>query len=130
MTYFSKERSSHIAPSPQPHPQNQKKSPENTVHFPIAIFICKHWPKFVTCSPSPRDCRGSKSFPRDIVIMVFDYAEQNGLSKNFDPLTLEKELSVGGGLGALQFFWSLKKGTRTFHFRYNEPSCDILGPLG
>jgi len=37
---------------------------------------------------------------------------------------------VGVGLGALQFFWSLKKGTRTFQFRYNEPSCDILGPLG
>ena len=39
-------------------------------------------------------------------------------------------MSVGGGLDALQFFWSLKKGTRTFHFRQNEPSCDILGPLG
>ena len=42
-------------------------------------------------------------------------------------------MSVGGGLDALQFFapifWSLKKGTRTFHFRYNEPSCDILGAL-
>ena len=37
---------------------------------------------------------------------------------------------MGGGLGALQFFWSLKKGTRTFHFRQNEPSCNILGPLG
>ena len=23
-------------------------------------------------------------------------------------------MSVGGGLDALQFFWSLKKGTRTF----------------
>jgi len=39
-------------------------------------------------------------------------------------------MSVGGGLDALQFLWSLKKGTRTFHFRQNEPSCDILGPLG
>ena len=39
-------------------------------------------------------------------------------------------MSVGGGLGALQFFGSLKKGTRTFHFRENEPSCDILAPLG
>ena len=39
-------------------------------------------------------------------------------------------MSVGGGLDALQFFWSLRKGTRTFHFRQNEPSCDILGPLG
>ena len=34
------------------------------------------------------------------------------------------------GLGALQFFWLLKKGTRTFHFRQNEPSCNILGPIG
>ena len=37
------------------------------------------------------------------------------LSQNFDPLTLGK-MSVGGGLGALQFFWSPKKGTRTFSF--------------
>ena len=28
-----------------------------------------------------------------------------------------EKISVGGGLGALQFFWSLKKGTATFHFR-------------
>ena len=48
------------------------------------------------------------SHSKDIVNMVFDYAE----------------------LGALQFFWSLKRGTRTFHFRYNEPSYEILGPLG
>ena len=41
-----------------------------------------------------------------------------------------KTISVGGGLGALQFFWSLKKATRTLHFRYNEPSYKILGPLG
>ena len=39
-------------------------------------------------------------------------------------------MSVGGGLSALQFFWSLKKGTRTFHFRSIEPSREILGPLG
>ena len=38
-------------------------------------------------------------------------------------------MSVEGGLGALQFFWSLTKGTRTFNFRYIEPSRDILGPL-
>ena len=41
-----------------------------------------------------------------------------------------KKMSLGGGLGALRFFWSLKKGTRTFHFRSNEPSRKILGPLG
>ena len=28
-----------------------------------------------------------------------------------------EKMSVEGGLGTLQFFWSLKKGTRTFHFR-------------
>ena len=28
-----------------------------------------------------------------------------------------------------KFFGNLKS-TRTFHFRQNEPSCDILGPLG
>ena len=38
-------------------------------------------------------------------------------------------MSVGGSLGALQFLWSLKKGTRTFNLRYNEPSRDILGSL-
>jgi hypothetical protein len=35
-------------------------------------------------------------------------------------------MSLGGGQVALQFFWSLKKGTRTFNFRSNEPSYDIL----
>ena len=40
------------------------------------------------------------------------------------------KMSVGGGLGPLQFFLSLKKGTRTFNFRHNEPSYDILGPIG
>ena len=38
------------------------------------------------------------------------------LSQNFDPVILGK-MSMGGGLGALKFFWSLKKGTRTFNFR-------------
>jgi len=36
---------------------------------------------------------------------------------------------MGRGLGALQFL-SLKKGTRTFNFRQNEPSRGILGALG
>ena len=33
-------------------------------------------------------------------------------------------------LPSYQFFWSLKKSTITFSFRSNEPSCNILGPLG
>ena len=41
-----------------------------------------------------------------------------------------KKKSVGEGLVALHFFKSLKKGTRTFNFRSNESSYNILGPLG
>jgi hypothetical protein len=37
------------------------------------------------------------------------------------------EMSVGGGLTALQYFWSLKKDTRTLDFRLNEPSLDLIG---
>ena len=39
-------------------------------------------------------------------------------------------MSAGGGLGALQFFWSLKKGTRNFHFRSKESPHKILESLG
>ena len=31
MKYSSKERSSHVAPSPQPHPQTKKKNPPENV---------------------------------------------------------------------------------------------------
>ena len=41
-----------------------------------------------------------------------------------------EEVTVGGGLVGFQFFWSLKKGTINFNFRSNEPSRDILEPLG
>ena len=80
MTYSSKVRSSHIAPSPQPHPQTKKIPLKTSVHLPITITVCKHWTKFVTCSPSPRDF-GGVSHSKDIVIMVLDYAEQNGYLK-------------------------------------------------
>ena len=79
MTYSSKKRSSHITHSPQPNPQSKRMPPKTSVHFPITITVCKHWSKFVTCSPSPRDCGGV--IPKDIIIMVFDYAEQNGYFK-------------------------------------------------
>jgi hypothetical protein len=40
----------------------------------------------------------------------------------------ENEPGRGGreGLAALKHFWSLKKGTRTFDFRSNEPYPNIL----
>ena len=51
------------------------------------------------------------------------------LSQKFDRTILERKWR-GGGLVAVQFFRSLKKGTRNFNFRLNEPSFHILGPLG
>ena len=116
LTYSSKERSSHIAPLPKPHPQTKKIPLKTSVHFPITITVCKHWSKFVTSSPSPRDY-GGVSHPQRHSYYGFRLCGTKWVSQNFDPLTLEKKMSVGGGLGALKFFWSLKKGTRTFYFR-------------
>ena len=89
MTYSSKERSSHIAPSPQPNPPNQKIPLKTSVHFPITITVCKHWSKFVTCSPSPRDC-GGVSHPQRHSYYGFRLCGTKWLSQNFDPLTLGK----------------------------------------
>ena len=100
---------------PSTPPQTKKIPLKTSVHFPITITVCKHGTKFVTCSPSPTDCGGVSHY-KDIVNMVFDYVEQNGYLKIWIRWIWEK-MSMGGGLGALQFFWSLKKGTRTFHFR-------------
>ena len=132
MTDSSMESSPNISPLLGPSP-NQKIPLKTSVHFPITITICKHWSKFVTCSPSHGDCGstsdcgddGSTSSPKGFstTLNKMDISE-------FWSVDFWKIISVGGGLGALQFFWSLKKGTRTFHFRSNEPSCNILGPLG
>ena len=54
----SKERSSNIAPLLSPTPKQNKIPLKTSVHFPITITICKHWSKFVTYRPSPRDCWG------------------------------------------------------------------------
>ena len=89
MTYSSKERSSHIAPSPQPHPLNQKSSLETSVHFPITITVCKHWSKFVTCSPSPSDCWGVSHSQRHSYY-GFRLCGKKWLSQNFDPLNWGK----------------------------------------
>ena len=39
----------------QPPPSNQKNLKES-VYFPKTIAICKHWSKFLICSPSHGDC--------------------------------------------------------------------------
>ena len=106
MKYSSKERSSHIAPSLNPTPK-QKKIPL-TVHFPITITVYKHWSKFVTCSPSPRDCEGV-SHPRRHNYYDFRLCGTKWLSQSFDPLALGKN-ECGRGSRCLpiwraSFFW-------------------------
>ena len=39
-------------------------------------------------------------------------------------------MSMGGALITPHIFWSLKKRTRTYGFNSNEPSPDLLEPLG
>ena len=58
---------------------------------------------------------GGHFISKDIVIGHFNYAEQ----KNYLKILIGRfwEISnMEGGIFALQFSWSLKKGTRIFHF--------------
>ena len=71
-----------------PHP-NQKMPLKTSVHFPITITVCKHRSKFVTCSPSPRDC-GGISHPQRHSYYGFRLCGTKWLAQNFDPLTLGK----------------------------------------
>ena len=89
MTNSSMDCFPRITPSSQPlHPA--KKIPLKTsVHFPITITICKHWSKFVTCSPSHGDC-GGVSRPQRHSYKVFRLCCIKWLSHNFDPTTLGK----------------------------------------
>ena len=51
-------------------PPNQKILMKTPVRFPVTITICKHWSKFVTCSPSHGEC-GGVSHPQRHSYMVF-----------------------------------------------------------
>ena len=84
--------------------------------------------KFIACSPSPGDC-GELCDPQRHSYNIFLLGWTKWLSQNFVPVTWGK-MSVGGGLVAVQFFWSLKNDTKTFNLHFNEPSRNILGPLG
>ena len=59
---------------------------------------------------------------KGIVMGPFNYDEQNGYLE----ILFLRFWGRRGGQVALQSFWSLKKGTKTFHFSLNEPSHDIL----
>ena len=110
---FPEERSYHTALSPQPHLQNQKNPLKTSLHFPVTIITCKHWSKFVTCSPSPRDCGGVSHSQRHRYY-GFWLCRTKWLSKNFDLLTLEKKWAWEGALGAFQFFGHLKRALELF----------------
>ena len=51
------------------------------------------------------------------------------IEKNFDPVTSGK-YERGRGLVAFKYFGPLKRALELLNFRLNEPSHDILGPLG
>ena len=73
-----------------PSPPNQQIPLKTSVHFPLTITICKHWSKFVTCSPSHGDC-GGVSRPQKHSYKVFRLCWIKWLlDQNFDPVTLGK----------------------------------------
>ena len=98
----------HVILSPQLLlPQPKKISLKISVHFPIIITICKHWSKYVTCSPSHGDF-GGVSRPQRFSFRCFYCAEYNGYFRILIRWLWEK-MSVGRGVGALQFFSHLKR---------------------
>ena len=111
--YSSKERSSQIAPSPQPHTQTKKIPLKTSVHFPITITVCKHWSKFVTCSPSPRDC-GVVSHPQRHSYHGFRLCRAKQLSQNFNLLTQGKNETWEGAQVPSNFFGHLKRALELF----------------
>ena len=74
---------------------NQKSRLKTYLHFPIAITLCKHWSKFVTCSPSHGDC-GGVSHPQRHSHKVFRLRWIKWLFQNFYPVTLRKLLAWEG----------------------------------
>ena len=85
----------HRALPSTPPPKPKKYPLKTTVHFPTTIIICKHWSKFVTCSPSPRDCGGVSHSQRHSYY-GFWLCGTKCLSQNFDLLTLEKKWAWEG----------------------------------
>ena len=102
--------------SPLPSHPNQKIPVKTSIHFPIILTVCKHWSRFVTCSPPPPGTVGMQVIPKHIVIMFFDYVEQNGYLKILIHRLWEKN-ERGMRSRSPPIFWSLKMGTRTFNFR-------------
>ena len=71
---------------------------------------------------------GEKVIPEDIVLWFSTMRNKMAVSK-FVFIDFGKN-ERGRGPRCPPIFCSLKKGTRNFHIRYNDSSCEILGPLG
>ena len=93
--------------STTPPPPKPKIPLKTSVHFPIAIAICKTWSKCVTCSPSHEDCGGA-SHPQRHIYKVFRLWWIKWLSQNLIHWLWGK-MSAGGSLGVLQCFGHLKR---------------------
>ena len=114
VTYSSKESQHSPLPS-APSPKQNEIPLKTSVHFPITITICKHWSKFVTCCPSPRDCCRGVNHPQIHSYYGFRLCWRKWLSQILIRWLWEKN-ERGRGPRCPPIFWSLKKGTRTFHF--------------
>ena len=102
------------SPLPSTPPPKPKKNPlKPTVHFPITIIICKHWLKFVSCSPTPRDFGGVSHSQRHSYY-GFWLCGTKWLSQNFDLLTLEKKWAWEGPRCPPNFFGHLKRALELF----------------
>ena len=102
-----------ISPSSQPLPQTKKILLKTPVYFPITITICKHRSKFVTCCPSHGDS-GGVSRPQRHSYKVFLTTLNKIAISEFWSVDFGKIISMGGGLGALQFFGHLKRALELF----------------
>ena len=99
-------------PSSQPLPPDRKIPLKTSLHFPRTITTCKHWSKFVTCSPSHGGW-GGVSCPHIHSYKVFRVCWIMAFSE-FWSVNFGKIISVEEGLCALQFFGQLKRALELF----------------
>ena len=85
--------------------------------------------KFVTCSPSPRDC-GGVSHSKRHSYYGFRLCGTKWLFQNFDLLTWEKNERGRGPRCSPIFFGYLKRALELFISVRRSPPCDTLGPVG
>ena len=104
----SMEGSPNISPLLNPSP-NQKILLKTPLHFPITITICKHWSKFVTCSPSHGDCGRIKSSLRKLIYKLRISFINKKIHKKLEVLVAFLiNQKIGGQLGFIPRSFFLK----------------------